>query len=460
MANEYKQFIDAIDEFDNYSQETIENCEAFKEVVTNLADKAGGWANIIGSFAQDTLINNGNTSIGKALVADVAANYGQQIFSFLGNKLAAFNKNSKYKKAQEQILTRGLEYKESAFLMIPKAIESFDKYGAEVYDEIIDKAKNKILEESKDIDRLKSYKEPTISLALPLLQIIRKMYQYEYRKRLAINIMIYFDSFEEKIKDFEQFSVWYQDEIVINKIDCYVDTYRYVNERVLKGVTDPKDKQHLKAILSNIEDNVPIMYFDNTLGLGPKMDVDFLLQSYCKNEEMLDYETDNIKRLYSVAKEHYETYVKPKIRKLGKTLLLVVPLIVTILTLIITFIVCNVNYMDFSILPTILALCGSELFFGTIYGLNVRSSHKKPLEHCMKVESDELVYQIWLICNEIAEDEKDADTDEIDKMLVNDKSNQIESPASEDDFLNDLISGGNDAEEDLLNDILDGPAEE
>lgn len=450
---EYAKFIDAIDSFDSYSQKVIENCEDFIQTATmvgsKIGDVIGKGAGFASSYIDDNNTKGAVTKVGLSLVSTFAQGLGE----VAGGAIGEWRRNSKYKAATKKIREDGLNWKTQCFELIPHSIEL---------------CKNRIGDSKKEVEILR---EEILSSSLDssedleiysdkLRSCIQHLYQAEYRLALADKIIFYFDNFENQLTDLESFAYWYQESVIVNKIECYKKCYEKVYYSIIKKINNGSNQQKLiENIFHILDSKVPILPFDSD-GKHPNhlsIEVSRYITEEAKHKKFepwlpdMYYETEGFKQMVNVFSKSFYRFVLPKYKKIRNLLLTLPALIITAIYSVISIIgifsfgkIIKWNINEYFYIPIVFIIV--EIIFLIVVKIikSKRLSYLNLITLCLKYNEDEFANDAYNICKEYAEKEKNIDEDELKSIEQNSHQDFITDDngekISDDDFLNSIIN--------------------
>ena len=448
---EYAKFINAIDSFDSYSQKVIENCADFIQTATmvgsKIGDVIGKGAGFASSCVDDSNTKGVATKVGLSLVSTFAQGLGE----LAGGAIGEWRKNSKYKSAIKKIREDGLRWKMQCFELIPHSIEL---------------CRNRIADSNKEIEILKedffktSLKEAEeLEKAKQLRACIQHLYQAEYRLELAKKISFYFENFENQLEDLESFANWYEKSILVDKIECYKVCYEKIFDIMIENV-DSEKWNYVENIFHIVDSMVPILVLSPLEKHNYKIDYELarIVIEVSKGKEVTTgylpdscYDADGIDKLIPIFTSCFNDYVIPKFRKFRNLFMTIPALILTsvysILSLTNVFSFARIIKLSINknlYIPIVF------LFVEILCLIPVMIKKSKTFNYLnlwpkWNIYSGyEFVNNIYQICEEYAENEKNIDEKELKALEQESQQNYITQEngekISEDDFLDSIIN--------------------
>lgn len=421
MAESYGKFIQAIDNFETYSQDIITQCADFMHLATTIGSKVGSGVEYLANATSKELNKRDDVGfLAKAGVAAVGA-VAKDAFTFAGAAIGEWRKNAKYKKATKKILADGLAYKETAFEMIPKSLEVCEIY-LEACKSKVNKLKDELLKDTNKSD------ETIKKEAEELHSCIQKFYQVEYRYELANNIIKYFEEFENRLEDLEQFAEWYEDNILIDKIECYKTSYQNVYS-LISG-NDETNKNTINKYFEIVTAMSPVLALESCEGVyGVWYEAKNAVIAYHKGQNAngsmpkFYYDLEGFKALFEIMKEHFEGTVIPHYTK-NTVLLLTIPSIV--LTAIYSVLYFTGLFSFSRILPFSIPKYSDiyglfiiiELIFLLVVIFKRNKLYKSAYLKCEQINSSDFINNISEIAFIKADEEKNMDEENLEKILL------------------------------------------
>lgn len=450
MVKPYFKFISAIDDFESMSQLIIKECADFMRMSTIAGAEIGG---AIKTIAQLTLKY---VTIGDPIVKiglNFANRYAIRLCTGAGVGIGILHKKSKYKKTCKKILAQGQEYKKMALQLIPESIELLDK-GIHAYGDCL-------VELKKTICVAKNYDDYTIKSDVKALKTcIKNLYQLEYRRSLAGKVMDYFSAYEKELEknDLEAFSNWYQDDIFVDKIECYSHCYNKVYAMLTDGIADEGILANIQKNFEILNGNVPILALSNSECATR------LMEEICKSvyaeeqniyfEKTLPsfyYQYDGFNKMKNILKEHFDNNVLPKY-KMQRNLLFLLPAFVISIVYFICikcFIVdkhlININFISDIYLPyfTPLIFIIVLLLFVPVVRRKKSNMYNMLFLNCARTNGDIFIKNITDMSKEYANSEMDLRDYECDKLLGSSFiAIEAENNKTEDEMLQAIIQKG------------------
>ena len=446
--SEYAKFINAIDSFESYSQKVIENCEDFIQTAINIGSKIGDvvgkGAGQIATYVDDSNVKGAATKIGLAALSTVS----KDLFSFGAGAIGELRKNAKYKAATKKIREEGINWKTQCLGLIPHSIE-ICKIRIEDAEKEIQLLKEEVFKSASNLD----YKNLEND-AKKIRNCIQHIYQAEYRLELAEKITFYFENFENQLEDLEQFSYWYNESILVNKIDCYEKCYENVYSKLSERCTD-NQLQYLNKSFLIVDSMVPILAFkgtqsNNHMFINSIYDCVSRISRNKKYNEYLPsscYEAEGLKKLFEKVQEHFEMYVIPKYKKIRNIMLLIPAPIITIIYTILMFTkiislesILKLNIPDYAYILIVFAFFEILCLFIILLNKSNKYKFSNIEKFCCKY-SPSFASDVLGICEEYAKQEKTIDENEL--KVLEQESQQISIDGeniSEDDLLDSIIN--------------------
>ncbi len=446
MAESYGKFIQAIDNFENYSRDVIEQCAEFSQLAASIGSKIGSGVEYLAKETSKEL--NKRDDVGFLAKAGVAAvgTFAKDALSFAGLAIGEWRTNAKYKKTQKKILADGMAYKETAFEMIPKSLEVCKIY-LEACESNIKVLKEKLLDNvQRSDDELKNITEE-------LHACIQKYYQVEYRFELANNIIKYFDEFEEQLTDLENYVIWHENNILINKIECYKCSYNKVYELCTLN-TNEDEKEKIDTIFQIegcyspvlITEDVPTadwVYWE----VKKKIISEKKNKSFNKLFPDFFYETEAFNEVYEIVSSHFYNYVIPKYRKIAAILLTIPSITVTAIYSILYFtgVFGFQKLLSFSI-PKYSDIIGLfafiELIFIIIVCIRDKKMYKSYWLKCGKINGREFFTKMDELAIKYAYDEKEISSEDFEQLVTpqNALISETGEKISEEDLLSSIMN--------------------
>lgn len=452
MVKPYFKFISAIDDFESMSQLIIKECADFMRMSTIVGAEIGG------AVKEITKLTLKNMTIGNPLVKAglvFASKNALKICSAAGAGIGILHKKIKYKKACKKILEEGREYKKLSLLLVPESIKLL-KRGAQAYDDCLQEFK-KTFCSKKPLDDY-----ATMETVKALKNCIRNLYQLEYRLSLAEKIMNYFSAFEKQLEknNLEAFSNWYQEDIFIDKIECYSRCYNRVYTMLTSNVLDEELYAQIRQYFELLNGDAPILALSNSV-CTTKLIEDACNSIYAEEQNVpfektmpsFFYQYSGFNEVKKALKDHLHKYVLLKY-KLKRNLLLFVPALII-------FVACFgvlscLNYLydegisyiykpadvDLLIIPFPIILV-YELICMYIIRKKKANIYNMLFLNCMKTNGDVFIKSIQTISTKYADFALNLPEYECDKLLgASFAAIELEDNKVEDEMLQAIIQKG------------------
>lgn len=448
---EYEKFINVIDSFETYSQGVIESCENFIQTATMVGEKIGDIVGKGANIASAFIDNDDDYATVKKIGLGLVGSLAKPALRTAGNAIGEVGKNIKYKTTLRKIYKDGLNWKSQCFNIIPESIE-FCKIRVEDSEKKIQVLKANLLKSLSDNDGGLENNAELIH------DCIQHFYQSEYRLELANKIIYYFDNFENQLNDLEIFAHWYEESVLVNKIECYKKCYEKTYD-VLIDNADEEILDNIESMFQIVDSKVPILVLEK---IGNHRNFLFteasrLITANAKRENFIKllpeayYSAEGFKKIVSVFDKTFYGTIIPKYKKFRNLFLILPAIIITILYSILAvsgvfsfhkIIPLNVpEYIYIVIVFIIIELLCFVIV--RIKRANIYNS-VNTLSLCLKHDKYNFINEVYQICEEYAENEKNIDEKELKALEQESQQNYITQEngekISEDDFLDSIIN--------------------
>lgn len=437
MANPYGKFITAIDDFESMSQLIIKECAEFMKMSTLVGAEVGGAIKTIAKLTLRTV--SGNNPIVK-IGLRFATKYSIRLFTGIGAGIGHLHKKSQYKKACAKILSQGKEYKRLSLELVPATINILQR-GIQAYNDCLIELKNTICE-----DRIRD--DYTIEGDVKTIKnSIKNLYQLEYRFSLAEKITDYFSDFEKELEEnnLEAFSRWYQDDIFVNKLQCYSHCYNKVYSLLTENIDDEQLLAQINEDFEIINGSAPILTLSNSVCTTKLMEeickfvyAEKTNTSFEKTLPSFYYKYEGFNKMKEVVKTHFENNVLPKYKRNRKLMLILPATVLSIVYLIIN------NSFDLERPYLALVVFVVALFVSIPIIRKMKSNmYDMMFLNCSRMNGDEFIEKIMDVSLEYADKEMNVRESEYDKLFGEPPAiARIENDEAEDKMLQAIIKTG------------------
>lgn len=247
MGKDFKEFDQLFQSFENYSVSVITECEQFKETAIEVGTKIGAFAGAIADGVVAYKTNTENTG-GLSVL-------GEAVGDMVGTAVGNINEQIKYSACKNKILNDGEKWRKQWY---PRLQDYLAVKQSIPKSEWFDKPINYFVKflQMTDFDTTDDFYKYATEI---LRSHIDAVYYFYYREQRTNDILNYFDHYEEKLDDFEEFITWHEE---IRKPENYfssiADTFY---DEVSQQLSSEEDMAKFNQLFLMLYSTTPLMIF-------------------------------------------------------------------------------------------------------------------------------------------------------------------------------------------------------
>ena len=323
----FNKLIEPIKDIENHTKCILEYCREIAEIYPKTAEEIG---NKITKKSVETLcwFWNDLSIKNKFIVASIGL-LGQSA-STVGEKMAQAKNEIEKFKLRKKIECQINKTRKKIYPFINDTIIDYKSASK--------KLENKIYSIGNVLIACSNAEEIVIKDEIEKLKcLLQDFFQNYYRLALLEKALFYYDNFKEKIKNLEEFAIWYPTEIIVNKLICYKQAYDKIYSSMLSMATSDNQRKTFDNAFNILSGEAPALAFFDIKPtdalfneINRKLSAEERNKKFKPQYPSFYYFGSGFQEIYKLCKEHFETVKENDYRGglIGIVLLCIVSLLV------------------------------------------------------------------------------------------------------------------------------------